>query len=115
MDNQYTPGPWTAGGTKPYKGNECYIFDGSDPEKLIAYLGWVSPFHKPSIKETIANAHLIASAPELFEAIQHALTIKDLWQPPTDGNGNPEHYGEYAALQHMYFLFDKAINKALNK
>lgn len=110
MDNGFTPGPWTAGGTKPYKGNECYIFDGSDPEKLIAYLGWINDFPKPSIKESVANAHLIAAAPNLLEAlsdiIQHLNKVS-----AAHGSDIYNKMMDHASVQKA----ESAINKALNK
>lgn len=99
MDTQHTPGPWTAGGTKPYKGNEAWIFDGSTPEKLICFLGGHLDKPRPSISESLANAHLIAASPAMFEALIQILAL-----PQTIGH----------AYQ-MQEIAKQAINKALNK
>ena len=69
MEMKFTPGPWSAGGTKPYKGNEAWIFDSSTPEKLICFLGGEIDKPRPSIPESLANAHLIAAAPDLYAAL----------------------------------------------
>ena len=69
MEMKFTPGPWSAGGTKPYKGNEAWIFDSSTPEKLICFLGGEIGKPQPSISEELANAHLIAAAPDMLAAL----------------------------------------------
>lgn len=101
MDNQFTPGPWTAGGNKPYKGNEAWIFDGSTPEKLICFLGGNLDKSRPSMDESFANAHLIAAAPDLLECLI-TITSSEVWKNQFGGGRVDE-----ACIN--------AINKALNK
>jgi hypothetical protein len=102
METKFTPGPWTAGGTKPYKGNEAWIFDGSTPEKLIANV-------RPNIMDTtipldesIANSYLIAASPEMLAALQEFVK----WA---------EFENKWDKCGQSYYLAIAAINKALNK
>lgn len=115
MENKFTAGPWTAGGTKPYKGNEAWIFDNSTPEKLICFLGGNLDKPRPSMDESFYNAHLIAAAPDLAEAIDFALHIKDLWSAQQSGTVSADHEGEMQALALMEEKLTTALNKALNK
>lgn len=101
MQTRFTPGPWTAGGTKPYKGNEAWIFDGSTPEKLICFLGGHLDHPRPSISESLANAHLIAAAPDLFKVIEE-LSTNLLFSHAFGGSD-------------IFFAAKAAYNKALNK
>jgi hypothetical protein len=57
-----TPGPWKVGGTE--QGSRC-VFRGGDVFILPA-LGHAGPI---SIAAGHPNAHLIAAAPELYEAL----------------------------------------------
>ena len=61
--------------------------------------------------ETKEDAKLIAAAPNMIEAIQAALRIKDLWLPASD-NHNEESEGEYQALLKMEEMFNEAMKKA---
>ena len=63
-DTQFTPGPWRV--IEPNgKGNGIRIDGPSDwPRIPEAWLGF-----QVTSKEQIANAHLIASAPDLYEAL----------------------------------------------
>ena len=78
MENKFTPGPWIAGGTKPYKGNESYIFDTSVPQRLVCQCHGSLDFHTPPLEEQWFNSALIAAAPDLLEALEEmveALTV----------------------------------------
>jgi hypothetical protein len=110
MEMQFTLGPWTAGGTKPYKGNEAWIFDGSTPEKLIAYLGGNIDKPRPSLPETHANAHLIAAAPDLLKALEEVLTHVNLISA-AHGGQIYEKMMTHSSIESA----NAAINKALNK
>ncbi len=62
-------------------------------------------------EEDKANANLIASAPELLEAIKSAMRIKDLWVPPEDHHSD-ENAHEIKALRLMELAFEEVIKKA---
>ena len=64
-------------------------------------------------KEGVANAQLMATAPELLEACQCAMRIHDLWRT-SDGEIQPEFEQEAIALREMEDKLKTAINKALN-
>jgi hypothetical protein len=72
MNNEFTPGPWSA----KHEHNTVWIW-GPKNKKIIA--------HKPlgikdeSVEENISNGRLIASAPDLLEALQQIVA-------------NPEHF-----------------------
>lgn len=72
---QYTPGPWLVDGSHIYA-----------PDKQI-----IAQVHNPGSKEAdyplIANRNLMASAPELVEALQQIVDIgkRDLTNPKYDG------------------------------
>ena len=62
---RHTPGPWTlTRGLTVYKRGEF----GS--ERIIADMGW-----GPTDAQGVADAHLIAAAPDLLEAAQKALAL----------------------------------------
>lgn len=64
---KHTPGPWIAGST----GRNIW---GDDNRVLVATVDIPSP-HIKTFEEQEANARLIASAPDLFEACKHALGL----------------------------------------
>jgi len=64
-----------------------------------------------SIETNNANVNLIASAPQLLDVIQKAMSVSDLWMPPEDAN-NPEFEEEYLALSSMYSKFEEVIKLA---
>jgi hypothetical protein len=53
----HTPGPWT-----PYIGEECHGVLGPDGRHILE-------FWNRHEQDNVANAHLVASAPELLEAL----------------------------------------------
>lgn len=75
MNTKHTPGPWHAAdirlrGHNP-KMDGCDIGAANGANVALA-------FHQPhdrEIQETIANARLIAAAPELLEALKSALAV----------------------------------------
>jgi hypothetical protein len=77
MESKFTPGPWTAGGTKPFKGNEAWIFDSSNPEKLVANVRPNLIDSTISMEEAFYNAHLIAAAPDLLKALEEVISVSD--------------------------------------
>lgn len=76
MEKNYTPGPWEACGLRVYAGKVkiAVPFDKDLIElygKLIA-----DPQHEyPDCETAIANARLIALAPELVEALEDAYSL----------------------------------------
>lgn len=67
--------------------------------------------HEERYWQTVeANAQLMATAPELLDAIEGALRIADLWAPPEAIE--PEHENEYVALQMMLDNFKAVVAKA---
>ena len=70
-----------------------------DPGRLLC--------HMPNM----ANARLIAAAPEMLAAIQGALRIADLWRPR--GNWAEEHWEEGKALHMMLEQFEGIARKVV--
>lgn len=62
-------------------------------------------------EELEANAHLIASAPDLLEACKKVLSLEDLWYPAYVTIGQED---EAISLQCMKSIVRNAIEKALN-
>lgn len=64
-ETAWTPGPWrrfTGGTTNP----KAYGVDGNNGRAVVRWQGLA----KPESDESQANAHLIAAAPELYEALR---------------------------------------------
>jgi len=61
--SKYTPGPWEAGAGKLWRHDILGVF--TKPNKIIAACG---EQRGDDEEESIANAYLIAAAPELFES-----------------------------------------------
>lgn len=111
MEVKHTPGPW-----KVCVGNAGSIFgdlnndahNGDNP-----YIGEVAGIGvDKDIPECTANAQLIAAAPDMFEAIQCALNLKDLWSAQQNGTVSADHAGEMEALQAMLDKLQAAYLKA---
>lgn len=115
---RFTPGPWSAGGNKPYKGNEAQIFDNSTPEKIIAYLGGNIDHNRPSLHESVANAHLIAASPCLFNSLVGLVEFNKLNHLCDEqAHDGEEHFDTWQSskLRELFESATSAINKALNK
>ena len=69
-DTKFTPGPWRLGNFSGL--NDRFIYDGSDEGWAIAD---TKMHHGRHHKQGLANAHLIAAAPELYEALEDAALI----------------------------------------
>ena len=65
------------------------------------------------LDEQLANAKLIAAAPELLKALQAVLIVKDLWLPPNDVEVEECYKGEVATLNSLRNKIEQAINKAI--
>lgn len=81
METKHTPGPWFLGMREGHNG--CMIYDRSGmdqfTDRTIAQVyGLYSnqPVEKQPDEEYLANARLIAAAPELLEALQYALHVR---------------------------------------
>ena len=59
MTSKHTPGPWTA--EKDYESD--WIINGANGSLLAIIEGWTDEIDK-------ADAHLIAAAPEMYEALK---------------------------------------------
>ena len=72
-DTEFTPGPWKwTENSASEKGNECIeVFqgEGSEYSPQVCYL---QSCYRGSA-ETIADAHLIASAPDIYKALEDLL------------------------------------------
>lgn len=71
MENKFTPGPWEWKGLPHlrYRGKYCFLVDSEGYELLSG-----SPVPSPHICiDNEADAHLIAAAPDMYEALFDAL------------------------------------------
>lgn len=66
----------------------------------------------PDHDEAKAYAHLFAASPDLLNAIQHALNLKDLWSADQYGTVSADHEGEMQALKEMQNMLEAAYLKA---
>lgn len=101
MENQFkgTPGPWIA---------KRLVVTTQDEKFEIADT-WNQQCDYPSKQEAVANTQLIASAPELLEALTSLnIAIDNLWKQGIN-NGQARE-----ALCKEQYKADKAINKATN-
>lgn len=94
--NQFkgTPGPYIKNGTS--------IMGNGKTELVAVVYGF-------DTEERKANAHLIAAAPDLLEALQNLVQLKE-WK---DRNGKDEHYEKAQLI--AWEAARAAISKALNK
>ena len=67
----HTPGPWQVFGIQSRHGDYTIsTFNAYGPQRHIAYAPWVSD-------QGLADAHLIAAAPDLFDALQDIVADDD--------------------------------------
>ena len=71
-ETKWTPGPWVYDPDFEPE-DEPAIWTAGDIADAVAYLSTSAP---NSDEEIVANAHLIAAAPELYEAL---LAVVDCW------------------------------------
>lgn len=70
MNTRHTPGPWQISQDKDIQENDRYHIDPIDPSFHVNPIGEVYIFDKAEDKEiALANAQLIASAPDLLTAL----------------------------------------------
>ena len=104
-ETKFTPGPWT----QQWNG---YFFDISqegNPFDLASVNSAWDEQCGPGTQE--GNAHLIAAAPELYEALAAFERVVDLWLP-ADSEVDVEHYGEAEALAGLRRTMVDALAKA---
>lgn len=70
MTAKHTPGPWSIHWGTAQSGSGHHIVDSSDMGELSRIATVL--FHDDTDGETAANAHLVAAAPDLLEALQSA-------------------------------------------
>lgn len=70
---KYTPGPWVA---RWWKETECLV--GREKESPFCMAGVIAKGRGFSNEEVEANAHLIAAAPELLEALHNVLSCAEV-------------------------------------
>jgi len=71
IETEFTPGPWFALPTIPEQGWEGYAIHANTN---IGYVTTIAEVSGPQRKTKEANAVLIAAAPDLYEALDQAVT-----------------------------------------
>ncbi|MFT6552953.1 hypothetical protein [Alloalcanivorax venustensis] len=95
-----TPGPWVVGCSSPTR---------AEVNTANSSIADVWNLHRDV--NHVANAHLIAAAPELLEALQAFDASADLWLPANVGE---DRVHEAEALHQLRHKASAAIAKALN-
>jgi len=100
-ETKWTPGPWRVQPT--------FETDESDPQEIRAQR-LILTGDRQYIAETMSNhAHLIASAPELYEALKEAASTLDNYADVLDGmDGTPRPNDAMKTL----LVVDAALRKA---
>ena len=114
MVNSETGAPMTPGEISEYVGNcvrarpECsdFLFISAEKDGVPADV-----CHVGNGSDGPYNAHLIAAAPELYEALAAFERVVDLWLP-ADSEVDVEHYGEAEALAGLRRTMVDALAKA---
>lgn len=111
MESKHTPGPWEVRDEfSPYEYGTVEVYKEDGNKWIASALGThVGPSTKEEAK---ANANLIAASPDLLEAIQHALNLKDLWSADQYGTVPSDYEGTKNALQQMQDKLEAAYLKA---
>lgn len=125
---KHTPGPWIivdnvqpplpgyeARSSAKHIGTFDIKTEPCEDHEVGLWLGAVHPYECSgftSKEQAAANAKLIAAAPDMLEAIQCALNIKDLWSAQQHGTVSADHAGEMEALQKMQDKLEAALAKA---
>jgi hypothetical protein len=75
MSAQHTPGPWVLLGSHESEGFDCYWIKGQPSPFLRGFTKEIASVSGPQGGEAEANAHLIAAAPELLEALEFLANV----------------------------------------
>ena len=89
--SKHTPGPWVVGNQDPLNFG---VQRGCGTEPIGFVYGPSFPEHSEVGQRALANARLIAAAPELLEALQYMLNVC----PAIDAQGEEAHYQARAAI-----------------
>lgn len=113
MSNEHTPGPWYIAeeGEKPDPNSPAYaiphaVVGANVPDGANFYI--CQTIHGDSYERHNANAHLIAAAPDLLEALRAVLDDLALRSTKRDADGTKV----LAAGRSVVFAAQEAISKA---
>lgn len=81
---RYTPGPWRLFN----KNRTVAVMAGDGPRNEV--VSWTGFDASDFPKQVVANARLIAAAPELYETLRAAVETIDIPTDPNDGSAHPE-------------------------
>lgn len=70
MNTKFTPGPWANSGPTQYSEQSEWIYGGPHRAR-VAQVQFGLNYGQDMEAEVAANAHLIAAAPELYEAAEN--------------------------------------------
>lgn len=103
MSASFTPGPWAAIPMVTDADNAFYIEGNRDAHNYVKDIATVGPCLSPQTK---ANAHLIAAAPDLYEACAAMVRLSQMGLE--ESLREPEENGNYAAFNRAVAALAKA-------
>lgn len=101
MSAAHTPGPWLARIHPDAAPRGTAFVTGGNPSHLVAHVTW----ERPLTQEHAANAHLIAAAPELLDALRGL-------RAQAAGMRGGDHTFGWKTLNDALLAADAAIDKA---
>lgn len=104
----HTPGPWSWQYTD--ENGECFVIAKNIGGLVGAALPWPTEIDERDFRRVIANASLIAAAPELLDALKSAAAAIGDWSRPTGANGMTS-----ASLDHPLMKAQRAAYDAIAK
>lgn len=106
---KHTPGPWSVGMSNGCNGNNVYAIGDVGVASVYGAALHCTVKEQPSwAGEAVANAHLIAAAPDLLDAVKWFVQNDDIHQ----GNEPEEHLGGRSWNEvNAYWI--EGLNKAL--